>query len=89
MTLLPRSRPVKAKGPRVRSGLAMDDATTNEQPVVGFVERLACLFMDKPLQSEAVPMIDDGRGQMQREIALVWYSRASGPDHNRSQKQSE
>ena len=67
----------------------MDDATTNEQPVVGLVEWLACLFMDKALQCEAVPMIVDGGGQTQREIALVWYSRASGPDHNRSQKQSE
>ena len=67
----------------------MDDATTNEQPVVGLVEWLACLFMDKALQSEAVPMIVGGGGEMQREIALVWYSRASGPDHNRSQKQSE
>jgi hypothetical protein len=45
--------------------------------------------MDKALQCEAVPMIVDGGGQTQREIALVWYSRASGPDHNRSQKQSE
>jgi hypothetical protein len=59
------------------------------QPVVGLVEWLACLFMDKALQCEAVPMIVDGREQTQREIALVWYSRVSGPDHNRSQKQSE
>jgi hypothetical protein len=62
---------------------------TNEQPVVHLVEWLACLFMDKGLQCEPVPMIIDGGGQMQREIALVWYSRARGPDHNRSQKQSE
>ena len=34
----------------------MDDATTNEQPVVGLVEWLACLFMDKALQCEAVPI---------------------------------
>ena len=68
-TLLPRSGPVEAKGPRVRSGLAMDDATTDEQPVVGFVERLAFLLMDKTLQGEGVPVIVNGYRQMQREIA--------------------
>ena len=32
ITLLPRSGPVEAKGPRVRSDLAMDDATTEGSP---------------------------------------------------------
>jgi hypothetical protein len=40
----------------------MDDATIDEQPIVGFVEWLACLFMDKTLQCQAVPMIVDGGG---------------------------
>ena len=59
---------MEAKGPRVRSGLAVDDAT-DEQPGVGFVERLAFLFMDKALQGEGVPVIVNGRRQMQWEIA--------------------
>ena len=46
----------------------MDDATTDEQPVVGFVERLAFLFVDKAL-GEGVPVIVNGRRQMKREIA--------------------
>jgi hypothetical protein len=45
--------------------------------------------MDKALQGEGVPVIVNGRRQMQREARLVGYSRASSPGHNQSQKQSE
>jgi hypothetical protein len=46
----------------------MDDATTDEQPVVGFVERLAFLFVDKALR-RGVPVIVNGSRQMKWEIA--------------------
>ena len=52
----------------------MDDATTDEQPVVGFVERLAFLFVDKALRRRRA-------GDRQRQQADEMGDRCSWGTH--------
>jgi hypothetical protein len=62
----------------------MDDATADEQPVVGFVEGLAFLFMDKALQGEGMPVIVTAAGRCNDPhiSSSVQAAQATGPPYS-------